>query len=349
MSLHAPLILDIAGTELNADDRRRLQHPLTGGLIFFTRNFRDRRQITEVAAECKALRPDLLVSVDHEGGRVQRFRLDGFTHLPAMSAFGALWMRDAMRALDAATCAGYVLGAELRACGVDLSWTPVLDLDHGRSSAIGNRAFHRDARVVTVLAQGLVTGLLRVGMNNCAKHFPGHGYAEADTHHGGAVDDRTLEEILGDDARPYDWLSAAVTCVIPAHVTYPRVDDRPAGFSPRWLKEVLRGQLGYTGAVCTDDLAMEGARQAGSALEGCIAALNAGCDLVMLCNQSKVDGGRPLDEVLDGLDAALEHGRWQADAESEARRLDLLPQTAPMPWDDLMHHAPYRHALERLP
>jgi beta-N-acetylhexosaminidase len=349
MTVHAPVILDIAGTELNADDRRRLQHPLTGGLIFFTRNFRDRRQITEVTAEAKSLRPDLLVSVDHEGGRVQRFRQDGFTHLPSMRTFGELWMQDAMRALDAATCAGYVLGSELRSCGIDLSWTPVLDLDHGRSSAIGDRAFHRDARVVSVLAQGVITGLLRAGMGNCGKHFPGHGYAEADTHAGGAVDDRPLDAILSDDARPYDWLSGALTCVIPAHVTYPQVDDRPAGFSSKWLKDVLRGRLGFTGAICTDDLGMEGARQAGSALEGCIAALNAGCDLVMLCNQSKVDGGRPLDDVLDGLEAALEDERWEADAQAEARRIDLLAQTAPLPWDELMHHAPYRHALDRLP
>jgi beta-N-acetylhexosaminidase len=349
MTHHAPLVLDVAGTALTADDRRRIAHPMTGGLIFFARNFRDRRQITEVAAEAKSLRPDLLVTVDHEGGRVQRFRTDGFTHLPPMRAFGDLWMRDAMRAIDAATCAGYVLGAELRSCGVDLSWTPVLDLDHGRSSAIGDRAFHRDPRVVAVLAQALITGLLRAGMNNCAKHFPGHGWAAADTHTGSAVDDRTLDDILGDDARPYDWLSAAITCVIPAHVTYPRVDSRPAGFSPRWLNDVLRGTLGYTGAVCTDDLSMEGARHAGSPLDACIAALNAGCDLVMVCNQSKVDGGRPVDEVLDGLEVALEQGRWRADGNSEARRLDLLPQSAPLPWDDLMHHAPYRHALDRLP
>lgn len=349
MSEHAPVILDIAGTALNDDDRRRLRHPLTGGMILFTRNWVDRRHLTELTAEVKAIRPDLLITVDHEGGRVQRFRTDGFTHLPAMREFGALWMQDAMRAIDAATSAGYVLGAELLACGVELSFTPVVDLDHGRSEVVGNRAFHRDPRVVSVLAQSLVTGLLRAGMANCGKHFPAHGYAVADSHVARAVDDRGLQEILAEDAKPYDWLSTALTSVMPAHVTFPQVDALPAGFSPRWLKDILRGQLGFTGAICCDDLSMEGARIAGNPVEGGIAALNAGCDLVLLCNQSKVDGGRPVDALLDGLQLALEQGRWQADANSETRRLELLPQSSPLPWDELMHQPTYQNALERLP
>ena len=349
MSHHSPVILDIAGHSLNDDDRRRLQHPLTGGLIFFTRNWQDRRQLTDVTAEVKSLRPDILITVDHEGGRVQRFRTDGFTHLPAMRRFGALWMEDPMRAVDASISAGYVLGAELRASGVELSYTPVVDLDHERSEVVGDRAFHRDARVVTILAQSLMLGLMRSGMANCGKHFPAHGYAVADSHVARAVDDRSFDEILAEDAKPYDWLSSALTCVMPAHVTFPKVDKLPAGFSSRWLKEVLRGQLGYAGAIVCDDLSMEGARVAGSPVEGGIAALNAGCDMVLLCNQSKVDGGRPVDELLDGLQQALERGRWQADAASEARRRDLLPQSAPLPWDELMHHATYLQALERLP
>jgi len=345
----SPVVLDIAGQALGDDDRRRIRHPLTGGLILFTRNWHDRRQLTELVAEAKSLRPDLLVTVDHEGGRVQRFRTDGFTHLPAMRRLGELWMDDAMRAVDAALSVGYVLGAELRACGVELSFTPVLDLDHGRSDVIGDRAFHRDARVVAMLAQSLMLGLQRAGMQNCAKHFPGHGHAVADSHVASAVDGRTLDTILADDARPYDWLATGLACVMPAHVTYPQVDPLPAGFSPRWLKEVLRGRLGFTGAICSDDLSMEGARVAGSALEGGIAALNAGCDLVLLCNQSKVDGGRPVDEFLDGLLAALAQGRWQADPHGESRRTELLPQGAPLPWDELMHHPTYQQALERLP
>ena len=349
MSEHAPVILDIAGTALTDDDRRRLRHPLTGGMILFTRNWIDHRHLTELTAEIKSIRPDVLITVDHEGGRVQRFRTDGFTHLPAMREFGELWMRDAMRAVDAATSAGYVLGAELRACGVELSYTPVVDLDHGRSQVVGDRAFHRDPRVVAILAQALSMGLLRAGMANCGKHFPAHGYAVADSHVARAVDDRTLQQILDEDAKPYDWLSTTLTCVMPAHVTFPQVDAVPAGFSSRWLKEILRGQLGYTGAICCDDLSMEGARVAGTAVEAGIAALNAGCDLVLLCNQSKVDGGRPVDVLLDGLAQALEQGRWQADANSETRRVELLPQTSPLPWDELMHQPTYQNALERLP
>lgn len=349
MHTHSPVILDIAGDSLGTDDRRRLQHPLTGGLILFGRNWRDRRQLTELTAEAKALRPDLVISVDHEGGRVQRFRTDGFTHLPPMRRFGELWMVDAMQSIDAAISAGYVLGVELRACGVDLSYTPVLDLDHEHSEVIGDRAFHRDPRVVTVLAQSVMLGLMRAGMANCGKHFPGHGYAVADSHVASAVDGRSLKQILDEDAQPYHWLRLALTCVMPAHVTFPEVDSRPAGFSSRWLKDILRGQFGYAGAIVCDDLSMEGARVAGSPVEGGIAALNAGCDLLLLCNQSKVNGGRPVDELLDGLQQALEQGRWHADPNSEARRAQLISKGVPVPWEELMHQASYQQALERLP
>ncbi|WP_088281653.1 beta-N-acetylhexosaminidase [Ideonella sp. A 288] len=345
---HSPVVLDIAGIELDADDRRRLAHPLTGGLILFARNWRDRSQLTALTAEIKSIRPDMLVCVDHEGGRVQRFRSDGFTELPPMRALGELWMKDAMAATDAATATGFVLGAELRACGVDLSFTPVLDLDHGGSSVIGDRAFHRDARVVTVLAKSLMHGLLLAGMANCGKHFPGHGHVKADSHVAVPVDKRSLKAILADDARPYEWLSTCLSSVMPAHVVYPKVDAMPAGFSARWLRHILRGDLGFQGAVFSDDLSMEGAKVAGSTLDGAIAALQAGCDMVLLCNQS-LDGGAAVDALLDGLLAARQASTWQPDPDSEARRLDLLPTVPPMPWDELMHQPAYQHALERLP
>jgi beta-N-acetylhexosaminidase len=352
MSPHCPVILDIAGLSLSADDRRRLQHPLTGGLILFARNWLERRQLVELTAEIKSIRADLLVCVDHEGGRVQRFRTDGFTHLPPMRALGELWMRDALTATDAATAAGQVLGMELRACGVDLSFTPVLDLDHGGSSVIGDRAFHRDARVATLLAKSLMHGLLLAGMANCGKHFPGHGFVKADSHTEVPVDKRSLKAILADDAKPYEWLSTSLSSVMPAHVVYPKVDAHPAGFSPRWLKEILRQQLGFTGAVFSDDLSMEGARRVGgvevSYAEAAAIALAAGCDLVLLCNQS-VDGGSAVDALLDGLEAQHAQGHWQRDPDSEARRQRLLPQTAPLAWDDLMHDPLYQRALERLP
>ncbi|HRL99600.1 MAG TPA: beta-N-acetylhexosaminidase, partial [Acidovorax sp.] len=166
---HAPLILDVAGLELTAADRRRLAHPLTGGIILFARNWENRAQLLELTASIKAVRDDLLICVDHEGGRVQRFRTDGFTHLPPMRALGELWMKDALAATNAATACGYVLGAELRACGVDFSFTPVLDLDWGESGVIGDRALHRDPRVVALLAKSLMHGLLQAGMANCGK------------------------------------------------------------------------------------------------------------------------------------------------------------------------------------
>ncbi len=349
---HRPVVLDIAGTELGADDRRRLAHPLAGGLILFARNWRDRAQLTALNAEIKSLRPDLLVCVDHEGGRVQRFRSDGFTHLPPMRLLGERWMRDAMAATDAATAAGYLLGAELRACGVDLSFAPVLDLDHGGSNVIGDRAFHRDPRVAALLAKSLMHGLLQAGMANCGKHFPGHGYVKADSHLDIPVDDRTLTAILADDAAPYGWLSTSLASVMPAHVVYRKVDKRPAGFSPRWLREILRGRLGFQGAVFSDDLSMAGARRIDGRdvgyAEAAVVALNAGCDMVLLCNQS-VDGGQAVDSLLDELLAARSAGQWQPDAGSEARRFDLLPLSPPMPWDELMHQPAYRHALDKLP
>ena len=360
MTVHSPLLLDVAGTQLSADDRRRLAHPLTGGVILFTRNWRDRAQLLELTSAIKAVREDLLVCVDHEGGRVQRFRSDGFTQLPPMRALGALWMQDgkagpgsgAMAATNAATAAGYVLASELRACGVDFSFTPVLDLDWGGSSVIGDRAFHADPRVVAMLAKSLAHGLLQAGMANCGKHFPGHGFVRADSHTDIPVDRRSLKAILQDDAAPYAWLRSTLTAVMPAHVIYPKVDSRPAGFSRRWLQDILRTRLGFEGAIISDDLSMEGARHIDGHLashtDAALAALQAGCDLVLLCNQSLGDG-RAVDDLLDGLADALVHGRWQPSPDSAARRLALLPETVPQAWDELMFQPAYLQALEMLP
>jgi beta-N-acetylhexosaminidase len=351
-TVHAPVVLDVAGLELNADDKRRLKNPLTGGVILFSRNWQNRMQLTELCAEIKSIRTDLLICVDHEGGRVQRFRTDGFTHVPPMRTLGELWMKSPLAATDAATAAGFVLAAELRACGVDMSFTPVLDLDWGNSSVIGDRAFHGDARVVSLLAKSLMHGLLQAGMSNCGKHFPGHGHVAADSHVAVPVDKRSLKAILADDAKPYEWLSTSLTSVMPAHVIYPKVDSLPSGFSPRWLQDILRQQLGFHGAIFSDDLSMEGARHvAGSMLsysEAAAMALSAGCDMVLLCNQS-LDGGQAVDDLLLGLQAQETNGHWQSDPDSEARRRALLPRTSPLSWDDLMHHAAYQHALERLP
>ena len=246
-----------------------------------------------------------------------------------------------------------MLGAELRACGVDLSFTPVLDLDHGASSVIGDRAFHRDPRVVTLLAKSLMHGLLLAGMANCGKHFPGHGYRQGRQPRGGAGGQAHLKAILADDARPYEWLSTSLASVMPAHVIYPKVDPGPAGFSPRWLKDILRGQLGFTGAVFSDDLSMEGARRldggdltlrrSGSRWRSTRAAT------WCCCATRAPTAAKPSTNCWTDFSCRPHAGHWQADPDSEARRLALLPQTPPLTWDELMHQPAYQHALERLP
>lgn len=359
MSFNAPLIIDIAGISLNQQDKRRLKNPLVGGLILFARNWQSRSQLTALCRSIKKIRSDLLICVDHEGGRVQRFKTDGFTHLPPMRALGHLWRSDgkvpglgAMRAMRAASACGYVLGSELRACGVDLSFTPVLDLDYAQSSVIGDRAFDADPRVVSVLAKSLMHGLLQSGMANCGKHFPGHGHVRADSHTEIPVDTRSLKAILKDDAAPYDWLSHELSSVMPAHVIYPKVDARPAGFSSTWLNDVLRHQLGFTGLIFSDDLSMAAARvidgQTVSSTDAALVALDAGCDMVLLCNQS-LGEGLELDALIDGLTEAQVKGRWHANEASEERRLDLLPKHLGPGWDDLMVQPAYMQALDMLP
>ncbi|PAT31572.1 beta-N-acetylhexosaminidase [Vandammella animalimorsus] len=365
MYAHAPLFIDVAGTSLQAIDRERLAHPLVGGLTLFARNWEDRRQLVQLCAQIKAVRSDLLICVDQEGGRVQRFRSDGFTPLPPMRTLGAMWEQDdrrgphrglpgtgALRALGAATALGQVLASELRACGVDLSFTPVVDLDWGGSTVIGDRALHADARVVSLLAKALMQGLLQGGMAHCAKHFPGHGFVHADSHTEIPVDRRSLRAILQDDAAPYGWLRSSLAAVMVAHVVYARVDARPAGYSARWLRDILRGQLQFDGAIFSDDLSMEGGRRldgrAVDATEAGVAALNAGCDLLLLCNQS-LGGGAALDAWIDGMATALKAGDWQCDPHSERRRQALLPTTPPQPWDMLMQDPAYLQALEQLP
>jgi beta-N-acetylhexosaminidase len=317
-----PIMLDVVGTTLTAADIRRIQHPLTGGVILFARNYQDRQQLVALTAAIHAARPGVLIAVDHEGGRVQRFKTDGFTHLPAMRTLGELWDRDVLQATKVATAVGFVLAAELRACGVDLSFTPVLDLDFGVSDVIGSRAFHRDPRVVTLLAKSLNHGLALAGMANCGKHFPGHGYVEADSHVAVPVDQREFKDIIGDDAAPYDWLGMSLTAVMPAHVIYPKVDAQPAGFSKKWLG-ILRQDLGFQGVIFSDDLSMEGASVAGSVIDGANAALQAGCDMVLICNAPE-----KADQLLSGL-----HTR--VSALSAARIAALVPQGVAPKWDVL--------------
>lgn len=327
-------MVDVAGTRLSAHERDRLRHPSVGGVILFSRNFSGRAELTALCEEIHSLRQEpLLIAVDHEGGRVQRFRSDGFTVLPGMRELGALWDADPQHAMRAATAVGYVLAAELRACGVDLSFTPVLDLDYGVSKVIGDRAFHRDPSVVATLARALIQGLANAGMAACGKHFPGHGAVEADSHHEIPVDDRELESILQQDAAPYDWLGHLVlSSVMPAHVIYSKVDSRPAGFSSVWIQQVLRQRLGYDGVVFSDDLTMEGATVAGDILARAEAALHAGCDMVLVCNRPDL-----ADDLLARLDFRLT-------VESAARLRRLAPRVPALDWDALQHDSLYQYA-----
>ena len=239
---------------------------------------------------------------------------------------------------------------------MDFSFAPVLDLDDGESSVIGDRAFARDPRIVSLLAKSVMHGLLKSGMGNCGKHFPGHGFVKADSHLATAIDRRTRAAILKDDAAPYRWLGTALDSVMPAHVIYPKVDSLPAGFSRVWLQDVLRGELGFSGAIFSDDLSMAAARhidgQQLSYTHAAIAALHAGCDLVLLCNQSlplKPGETSPIDELIDGLTEAQLKGYWQSSETSEERRWKLLPKSLAISWDDLMVSADYMQALYWLP
>jgi beta-N-acetylhexosaminidase len=292
------VMVDVAGLELTPDDIERLQHPQVGGVILFARNFAAPLQLIQLTHSIRELRkPNLLIAVDHEGGRVQRFR-HGFTTIPAMTELGKLFDRDPAQALAAARGCGFVIGSELQAHGVDFSFTPVLDVDYGESSVIGDRALHSDPNVIAVLAEALQAGLNAAGMASVGKHFPGHGFVRADSHLEVPVDDRTMAEIAARDLIPFQRLArSGLGGVMPAHVIYSKVDAKPAGFSSVWLQRILREKLGFDGLIFSDDLSMEGASTAGGMIGRANAALNAGCDVVLICNDPRAQ-----DTLLEGLE-----------------------------------------------
>lgn len=271
-------MLDIAGTWLTAEDRQILRQPQVAGLILFARNIEDPRQVRELSAAIRAVRPDLLLAVDQEGGRVQRLR-QGFVRLPAMRA-----LADNANAEQLAEDCGWVMASEVLAAGLDLSFAPVLDLDHQRSAVVGSRSFEGNPELATRLAGAFIRGMNAAGMAATGKHFPGHGWAEADSHVAIPVDERSLEQIRTVDLQPFAQLSKQLAAVMPAHVIYPQVDNQPAGFSRRWLQDILRGELGFTGVIFSDDLSMAGAHVVGDAACRIEAALAAGCDMGLVCN-----------------------------------------------------------------
>ncbi|MEQ1813544.1 MAG: beta-N-acetylhexosaminidase [Candidatus Nitrotoga sp.] len=313
-----PVMLDVAGTVLTTEDITRLRHPLTGGVILFTRNFESTRQLTELTTAIHAVRnPQLLIAVDHEGGRVQRFR-EGFTRIPPMRELGNIWDEHPRRAKHLAQQIGFVLAAELRACGIDFSFTPVLDADYGSSGVIGDRAFHADPQAIAELAHSLLTGLRRAGMQAVGKHFPGHGYVRADSHQETPQDDRELADMEMCDLIPFrQMVNFGLTAIMPAHVIYFKVDKYPAGYSSVWLKDILRGALGFEGCIFSDDLTMEGATGAGGVVQRAESALHAGCDMVLICNSPS-----GADELLAGL-------KWEMPAVSRARLAHMRGKAHP--------------------
>ena len=280
-----PVMLGIEGLELSGTDTERLLHPLVGGVILFTRNFESCAQLDRLTSSIRALRDErLIVAVDHEGGRVQRFR-EGFSALPPMRSLGETWDNDVAAAAQEAARIGRTIGAELRSHGVDLAFAPVLDLDHGASSVIGDRAFHGNPNAVAHLAAALRTGLNAAGMAACGKHYPGHGYVAADSHTDVPVDDRSYAAIAADDLVPFGALAhIGLESMMAAHVIYPDVDDVPAGYSRKWCTSILRERLGFQGLLFCDDLGMAGAFTAGDIVARAGAAIEAGCDVALTCN-----------------------------------------------------------------
>jgi beta-N-acetylhexosaminidase len=316
-----PLMVDLAGTELSAEDSELLCNPLVGGVVLFTRNYTDHRQLQRLCASIHALRePRLLVAVDQEGGRVQRFR-DDFTRLPPMAALGALHDRDTDRARNLTERLGWLMASELLACGVDVSFAPVLDLRRG--TAIGDRAFHRDPVTVGSLGSALMRGMRKAGMAATGKHFPGHGSVNVDSHVATPVDERDYANLVNHDLLPFTHaIRNGLGAVMAAHVVFSHVDALPACFSSVWLQDRLRDTLKFDGAVLTDDLSMAGAAVVGDTLSRVQHALTAGCDVVLVCNdrQACID-------VVDGL-------QYEDDPISQLRRTRLHGR-AQIDWDDL--------------
>ncbi len=332
-----PIMLDIQGLELTDAERGRLMHPLTGGVILFSRNFESVEQVSGLCCAIHALRtPPLLIAVDHEGGRVQRFR-EGFTRIPPMREIGRIWDTHPTQAKNLARMAGFVLASELRACGIDFSFTPVLDIDYGRSRVIGDRAFHEDPEAIAVLAHSLMAGLKEGGMAAVGKHFPGHGFVEADSHVAVPVDGRDYEDIAEKDLAPFRQMIAfGLAAVMPAHVIYSRVDSLPAGFSGTWLNGILRRELGFEGVIFSDDLSMEGASVAGGIVGRAGAALDAGCDMVLVCNDPAA-----ADELLSGL-------KWEMPALAMARLARMHGRPHPKTWFQLREDGHYLDAVHHV-
>jgi len=296
MSL-GPVMVDLEGTILTEEEREMLTHPMVGGVILFTRNYESIEQLQYLIQQIHQIRsPRLLVAVDQEGGRVQRFRED-FTRLPALARLGEIYQEDPQHARHCAEVTGWLMASELLALGIDISFAPVLDLDYGISTVIGDRAFHRSPEIVAELAHAYIIGMRRAGMMATGKHFPGHGAVHADSHSELPHDDRNFADLVNEDLLSFERLiHYDIAALMMAHVVYQQVDDKPASFSRIWIKDILRAQMGFQGAIFSDDLTMVAAHSVGSYKQRAQQAMQAGCDMVLVCNSPI---GR--DEVLDNL------------------------------------------------
>lgn len=306
-----PIMLDIAGYELTAEDRQVLCHPQVGGIILFSRNYKDIKQLENLIKDIKQLRdPQLVIAVDHEGGRVQRFR-EGFTHIPSMRKLGELYQENNSYALSFAKQCGWLLAVELLTVGIDFSFTPVVDLDYGISSVIGDRSFNADPAIVSELAIALIKGMRNAGMSAVAKHFPGHGAVIADSHTEIPIDSRALNIIEQKDLLPFaNLIKQHVAGIMPAHVIYPKIDETPAGFSKVWLQDILRQKYHFQGTIFSDDLNMVGASTIGNYFERAQQAIKAGCDIVLICNNRSA-ALSILDNIANNVSSSTIQNRWE--------------------------------------
>ncbi|MCH9749897.1 MAG: beta-N-acetylhexosaminidase [Proteobacteria bacterium] len=320
-----PIMMDVSGLTLTEIEIAQIAKPSIGGVILFSRNFTSIDQIKQLIASIRAIKPNILVAVDHEGGRVQRFK-NGFTHLPAMLRLGELYDKNPKEALKYACSCGFILAYELLEVGVDFSFAPVLDLDYGNSSVIGDRAFHSNADAVVQLAQALIKGMHRAGMKCVGKHFPGHGYVALDSHLDLPVDNRSTKEVYQDMAAFKGLIDQGLDAVMPAHVVYSTVDDKPAGFSKTWIQDILKSKLGFEGVVFSDDLSMQGAFFIDNIKDRVQVSLDSGCDMVLICNHPDM-----LLEVIDqdwGLNEKLQsmqgNRKYKSDKITHLQHLETI-------------------------
>ncbi|NOX44027.1 MAG: beta-N-acetylhexosaminidase [Gammaproteobacteria bacterium] len=331
MSL-GPLMVDLAGAEITPKEKEILAHPLVGGVILFSRNFESPEQLIALTEQIHKIRtPRLLISVDHEGGRVQRFK-KGFTLLPPMRLLGSAYDKNKPHAKNEAKkmaqTIGWLMSVELLSVGVDFSFTPVLDIDKGISNVIGDRAFHTDPEIIADLTHSFMIGMKNAGMAATGKHFPGHGHVEADSHVAIPIDERAYQDIYSEDIVPFErMIHFGLAAIMPAHVIYPQIDDKPAGFSPIWINQILRQQLSFDGIVFSDDLSMEGASAVGGFVERAEAALDAGCDMVLVCNSpdaviTVIDGLKQQPNPVSQARLIRMHGKISRDLDHLQQKLD---------------------------